>query len=263
MNNNHNLVYPKETDYYDINVFNNNFSRLADAIDSTTIDKREEIIVAAYNSTSPLKSSASFTCTQGDCSPIIAQAVNAAGNGGTVILLDGDFYVNTVCRINKSVHIKGLGKFYTRLNSNKASVLSILNLGEMYITVENIGFYTEPGSSNSYAIDVATTYAVIKDCYFNMKYLDVSDDAAAILIYCSGYTSIRNCIFEQADDSRFMVNSKDYVWKGNMYGCYAQVFSTYNQIPIKVNLMNAAGANEISFGAQNTKIYVKGTEYNS
>ena len=33
MNTNYGLTYPKETDFYDINIFNSNFSALADGID--------------------------------------------------------------------------------------------------------------------------------------------------------------------------------------------------------------------------------------
>ena len=56
MNNNYNITYPSGTDYYDINVFNNNFSKLADAVDSVRSSGYQgDIIVAAYNSTNPLK----------------------------------------------------------------------------------------------------------------------------------------------------------------------------------------------------------------
>ena len=37
MNTNYGLTYPKETDFYDINIFNSNFSALADGIDSAKI----------------------------------------------------------------------------------------------------------------------------------------------------------------------------------------------------------------------------------
>ena len=54
MNNNYNITYPSGTDYYDINVFNNNFSKLADAVDSVRSSGYQgDIIVAAYNSTNP------------------------------------------------------------------------------------------------------------------------------------------------------------------------------------------------------------------
>ena len=58
MNTNYGLTYPKETDFYDINIFNSNFSALADGIDSvknTTVKGNHEIVIASENSSERVK----------------------------------------------------------------------------------------------------------------------------------------------------------------------------------------------------------------
>ena len=51
MNTNYGLTYPKETDFYDINIFNSNFSALADGIDkaknNNTVKSNYEIVIAS------------------------------------------------------------------------------------------------------------------------------------------------------------------------------------------------------------------------
>ena len=54
MNTNYGLTYPKETDFYDINIFNRNFSTLADGIDkaknNNTVKSNYEICSSQYYS---------------------------------------------------------------------------------------------------------------------------------------------------------------------------------------------------------------------
>lgn len=258
MNNNYNLTYPKETDYYDINVFNTNFSNLADAIDNSRSGGGSgsggEVIVAAHNSKSPLRSSADYTCTQEDCSDTIQQAVTAAGEGGTVLLLDGDFYVKSTIEITTTVRFKGLGMYNTILNVD--NIFSAIHLDAANSYIEDIGFHCGDGTNrNTIAIEIAESFIVVENCHFRMNYSSKSDSVAAIYIASNGYNVIRNCFFEQPE-GRYMVNSPEYNMRGLIYGNYAEELNSDKSISIKINLRDRTSYDSMSFGAQKSEIYI-------
>ncbi len=256
MNNNYDIVYPTENDYYDINVFNQNFSTLADAIDRNTGAKGSggEVIVAAYNSKSPLKSSAGYTCSQEDCSATIKQASEAAGEGGTVLLLDGDFYVKTTVEIKQSIRFRGLGMYYTRLNVD--NIFSGINLDAPRSYISDMGIFCGSGSGlNTIALMLSQSFIVVENCHFCMNYSDVSDTVAAIYIDSNGYNVIRNCFFEQPE-GRYMINSPEYNMRGIIYGNYAEVLNSDKAIAIKINLRDRTSYDNMSFGAQKSEVYI-------
>lgn len=82
MNTNYGLTYPKETDFYDINIFNRNFSALADGIDkaknNNTVKSNYEIVIASENSSERVKKTADFICSAEDSS-IVFQKCNKFG----------------------------------------------------------------------------------------------------------------------------------------------------------------------------------------
>ena len=256
MNNNYGLVYPDENDYYDINVFNQNFSSLADAIDKNkgAGGSRGEIIVAAYNSKNKLRDSADHTCTRDDCSDIIKQATQEAGEGGTVLLLDGDFYVNKTIEITDSVRLKGLGMYCTRLQV--ANIFSAVDLNTSKAYIQDMGFFCCDGvEMNSMAIEVSQAFNVIENCHFHMNYSTSEDTVAAIYIDANGYNIIRSCFFEQPE-GRYMINSPKYNMRGMIYGNYAEQIDSDNSIAIKINLKDRTSYDNMSFGAQKSEIYI-------
>lgn len=261
MNNNYNITYPSETDYYDINVFNNNFSKLADAVDSVRSSGYQgDIIVAAYNSTNPLKNYAHFTCTQSDCSAILNSAINKVNAGGKIILLDGDFYLSSFWTINKNVHITGMGKFFTTFNKrNDNTQAQLIKITANDVLIENIGFKTNPNTTNSNIILISSIRAEINSCYFYITYTGSGDNACPILCtYQFGYMAIRNCVIDKYKDSRYIVRAENSQWRGTMTGNYVTNISDNSQLAVAVNLMNQTSKEQIDFGGQKTAIYIKG-----
>ncbi len=256
MNNNYNITYPNENDYYDINIFNQNFSALADAIDKSKGAKGSggEVIVAAHNSKSPLKSSAGYTCTQDDCSSVILQAVTEAGEGGTVLLLDGDFNVKTKMEISSTVRLKGLGMYYTRFNAD--SISSAVELKSPNCCIQDIGFHCGSGEGlNTMAVELSNSFIVIENCHFCMNYSDSSDSVAAIYVNSNGYNVVRNCFFEQPE-GRYMINSPEYNMRGIICGNYAEALNSDKAIAIKINLKDRTSYDNMSFGSQKSEVYI-------
>lgn len=265
MNNNYNITYPSGTDYYDINVFNNNFSKLADAVDSVRSSGYQgDIIVAAYNSTNPLKNYAHFTCTQGDCSNILNSALSKVNAGGRIILLDGDFYLTNVWTINKKVNITGMGKFYTTFNKRDDNMQAqLIKTTANEILIENIGFKTNPNTSNSNIISIGSNKVEINSCYFYITYTGSGDSACPIhFSYQFAYTAIRNCLIEKYKDNRYIVRAENSQWRGIMTGNFVTNISDNSQLAVAVNLMNQTSKDQIDFSGQKTAIYIKGSLVN-
>ncbi|MBS4869089.1 MAG: hypothetical protein KHZ95_05250 [Eubacterium sp.] len=265
MNNNYNITYPSGTDYYDINVFNNNFSKLADAVDSVRSSGYQgDIIVAAYNSTNPLKNYAHFTCTQGDCSNILNSALSKVNAGGRIILLDGDFYLTNIWTINKKVHITGMGKFYTTFNKRDDNIQAqLIKTTANEILIENIGFKTNPNTSNSNIISIGSNKVEINSCYFYITYTGSGDSACPIhFSYQFAYTAIRNCLIEKYKDNRYIVRAENSQWRGIMTGNFVTNISDNSQLAVAVNLMNQTSKDQIDFSGQKTAIYIKGSLVN-
>lgn len=266
MNSNYNLVYPEATDYYNINVFNSNFSNLADGIDEAKAGGyKDNIIVAAYNSTNPLKSCADYTCTQNDCASILSSAITKAGNCGKVTLLDGDFYLNSLLDVRNSVHISGMGKFFTKLhkiNNNIEAYLIRLLCSE--ITIDNMGFLCETENSNFFMIYIGYTNSEINSCFFSATNSNtLYNEAGFIMIdYTRGFTAIRDCIFEKYSNLPYIVRAEKSQWRGIMNGNFVTNLEGYTQVPVAVNLINITSYNEIDFGNQKTNVYLKGALLN-
>lgn len=262
MNNNYNLTYPSENDYYDINVFNNNFSKLADGIDEAKAGGYSgEIIIAAYNSTNPLKSCADYKCTQSDCTSILNAAVSKADNKGKIVLLDGDYYLENIWTINKSLHITGMGKFFTKIHEGDNSIKpNILRITGSEVLIDNIGFEINGNTGNSNLISIGNDKIEINSCYFYLPYnLNSADSAAPIVFECQFvYSSIKNCFFEKYKDDRYVIRAEDTYVIGTISGNFVRIIDTNTQIAVPVNLQSAQSYEQIDFGNQKTTVYLKG-----
>ena len=261
MNSNYNLNYPSANDYYDINIFNNNFSKLADGIDDAKAGGyKNEVIVAAYNSKSPLKDCADFVCTQDDCTSILNSAVTKAYEGGTIRFLDGDYYLTNILEIRKSINIKGDGKYSTILHK-KGNYAYLLKHYGSKSHIEKIGFECNTEALNLCLLLIGNNKIEIDDCYFNVPIDGGQNDAAPITIdYDFGYTAIRNCLFEKYKNTRFVVQAENSQWRGIMTGNFVTYIPDHTQIPVAVNLKNSTSHNEVDFGSQKTTIYIKGVQ---
>lgn len=261
MNSNYSLTYPAVTDYYDINIFNNNFSNLADGIDQAKAGGYEgDVIVAAYNSTNPLKNSAHFVCTQEDCSTILNQAINKVNTKGRIILLDGDFYLTNIWTINKSVHITGMGKFYTTFYKKDDNIQScLIKITSNEVLFENIGFKSNTNTTDSNIFIIGSNKVEINSCYFYLLYKSSGNTACPIVFnYQFAYTVIKNCLFEKYKDSRYIVRGENSQWRGTMSGNFVTALDDNSQIACAVNLKNRTSYEQIDFGNQKTTVYING-----
>lgn len=260
MNSKYNLNYPTGDDYYDINIFNNNFSNLADGIDDAKAGGfKGEVIIAAHNSKNPLKSCADFVCGTSDCTDVLKSAVDKAIVGGKIRFLDGDYYIENEWIINKSVHIYGESKFSSIIHKNGLLSKNIA-INAIKCSITNMGFITDNNLANQTFLKLANDLIDIDNCYFKQIYKS-NTDAAAISINNTGafYNTVKNCLFEKYSGVRFVVNAVDSLWAGVMTGNYVRNPDTREQLAVGVNLQNTTSLNNIDFGSQETAIYIKGT----
>ena len=107
MNTNYGLTYPKETDFYDINIFNSNFSALADGIDSaknTTVKGNHEIVIASENSSERVKKVADFICSAEDSSIVFQNAINTVEVGCSIFVASGYYKFKSTVNIQNTLH---------------------------------------------------------------------------------------------------------------------------------------------------------------
>ena len=259
MNSNYNLSYPTADDYYDINIFNNNFSNLADGIDDAKAGGyKSEVIIAAYNSQNPLKNCADFTCTQSDCITILNAATEKVYTNGTIRFLDGDFYLSSEWTIKKSLNIKGDGKYSSTIHK-KGNYAYLIKLHGEKIIVENIGIECNVDYLNYCLFYIANDKIEINNCYFNVPLNGAENEAAPIILgYNFGYTAIRDCLFEKYKNTKYIVRAEESDWRGIMTGNFVTNIDSQTKLPVAVNLKSSLCRTQIDFGSQDTAIYIKG-----
>lgn len=260
MNNNYGLVYPSQDSFYNVDVTNNNFSRLADGIDAAKSGgEKASVIVAAFNSKSPLKSCADFTCGIGDCISVLNSAMEKVQNGGEVLMLDGDYYINSRFFIEKSICLRGMGGRHTRIRKHEESSESILlYLRAEGAVVSGIGIYTDECAEDSHGIFVTAAEAVIENCRFKMA--EALGHSVYTNIYLSnlgGFIRINGCVFDKFKDERYNILG-DGSWYGTVYGNYCINSNSKMPMPVRINLYDDASYENLSIGAQKTELYVGG-----
>ena len=261
MNNNYGLVYPSRDSYYNVDVFNSNFSKLADGIDIVkSAGSKSQIIVAAYNSKNPLKGYSDLVCSAGDCSDVFAQALEKAEEGGEILLLDGDFYLKKTFEINRSVTIKGLGKKVTRINKHidiPVTERAIIHMSATDISLYDLGIYNNEDETGVHCVTVLRPGQTIDNCYFIMGSSQGSGLSQIYLSNKGGYVRISNCIFEKYNDLQYSIYI-DNVWYGAIYGNCCINADNNESMPLKINLYSDKSRQGIGFGAQNAAVYLNG-----
>ncbi len=261
MNYNYGLVYPSQDSFYNVDVTNNNFSRLADGIDAAKSGgAKSAVVVAAYNSKNPLKANADFTCGTGDCIPTLNSALEKVNEGGEILLLDGDYYIKTRLMVEKSVTIRGMGGNHSRINKHDDSTdIIMLYLSARNVNLKDIGIYTDSNASGSHGIFVVGSGSVIEGCRFKMNEIVGYDVYTNVyLSNLGGHVRINGCVFEKYNDDRYNILS-DGNWSGVVYGNYCINTESEKQMDVKINLNSNESWQNMSFGAQKSKIYLGGS----
>lgn len=135
---------------------------------SSTAQKRTEIVVATYNTTSTAKDSADFIATSNDATTAINSAINAVGNGGTVRLLDGTYNLKGTLTINKSVKIVGAG-YSTALNQggyNNSECDNAIAIRARNVYLEDFMLCTYKCSSPNSLLEITADGSIIRNMFF-------------------------------------------------------------------------------------------------
>ncbi len=263
MNNNYGLVYPSQDNYYNIDVFNNNFSKLADGIDMIRSgSSKSQTIVAAYDSKNPLKGYADFVCTANDCSEAFKNALAQTEQGGELLLLDGNFYLKYSFDINKAVTVRGMGGRFTRIHKHESMPVTENNIFKVTaenVNIKDIGIHNIVDGTDMHCICLFRPNQVIDGCCFTQGDSRPGNNMSGIyLSNKGGYVRISNCTFEKYNNTTDNIYIDDK-WYGTIYGNACSEIDSDSPLPVKITLFSDKSYENIGFGAQNGAIYVGST----
>lgn len=253
------LTYPTAEDYYDVEVFNSNFSRIADL---ACRNRESKIIVATYKSRDPLVSYADFYCTDDNAGAIIKNAVDAAGPGGKVLLLDGTYYIKEEVFADKGVIIEGLDRSKTILQQVDADGVAPIalklwadNIWVRNLTIRAAENQTTPAAPISVFFDNCTIENVIFD-------FTTTQATGAYPIYF-GTGSIRACVryclfYRNVTPEPGDMKAENTNFAGIFIGNMA-IGPQYSFENVRISLPSETSYNYSTFAGQVTDVYL-GTE---
>lgn len=265
MNGNYGLVYPAEKDYYDVNVTNSNFSKLADGIDAVKSGGlKKEVVIASYNTANPYKSVSDYVCTETNASEILAEAVNSCCEGGVILFLDGDYYFGSMVTVDKSVTIWGYGTNTRFIQADQFTGYAILELTKDNTVVKEICMEDSVKAvSGIHLISVSAQSVSVGDCSFVMNRSNESNGVAPL--YTESYRCrvlMVGCYIRKHNDAKYVINAENTVIYGVVMGNYCECIDNDEELSVSINVKNIASAQKVKYGAQNTKLFVNGGAYN-
>lgn len=266
MNNNYGLVYPSLKDYYDVNVTNSNFSKLADGIDAVKSGGlKKEIVVATYDTVNSYKDVADYVCTKTNASEILQKAIDSCKSGGVIMLLDGSYTINATVNINKEITIMGFGNKTNIIQADVFTGYTMFNASANNITIKDLTFNDSTNAITSvYFVTVNNISIKIGGCDFILNRNNTQNQYAAI--YCPGYKCrvlVMGCYMRKHNDSGSFIYSGDCITTGVVMGNYCEDIDDDNELPITIWAKNNDSAAKIKNGAQKTVINLKtGGVYN-
>ncbi len=264
MNENYGLVYPAEKDYYDVNVTNSNFSKLADGIDVIKNGGlKKEVVIAAYNTLNPYKSVSDYVCTETNASEIFEKAVNDCCEGGVILFLDGDYYFSSTVTVDKSVTIWGYGTNTRFIQADQFTGYALIKLNKDNTVIKEICMEdSERATGGIHFLSISAVSVSVGDCSF---IINNDDDNGIVPVYIESYKCrilMVGCYIRKHDDDKYVINAPQAVLYGIVMGNYCECIDTDEELSVKINVINTASAKRIKYGAQNTQLYVKGSVYN-
>ena len=257
MNTNYGLTYTKETDFYDINIFNSNFSALADGIDSAkniTVKGNHEIVIASENSSERVKKVADFICSAEDSSIVFQNAINAVEVGCSIFVASGYYKFKSTVNINKTLYIHGCNNSTNLYQAGADSVKAIFNITAKDVELKNLKFADSKGNSSEPLLYIQAENVVIDTCWFE-QYQNTKLSVNAIYFKnCSALMRIVNCCFAKMEnDSATVINCKSVNSAGIISGNYCLSNNYMGNMPVKISVKDSLSKSRLITGNQNTE----------
>lgn len=266
MNKNYNLVYPGLKDYYDVNIFNSNFSNLADGIDSVKSGGlKREVVVASYNTKNPYKEAADFVCTSSNAGDVIANAIEKCCEGGVILFLDGDYIIDKTVKITKTLTLMGYGAKTRFIENSIFDGYTMLYADAENITIKDISFEDNAAAIGGIHIITAAKHSIIiGGCDFTINRSSDGDNVA--VLYTMGYKCrilMLGCYIRKHRDNHYIIVGRETYVAGVIMGNYCECIDDDTEIDFNIIVINSSSASKIRHAAQNTRIYIAtGGEYN-
>lgn len=258
MNTNYGLTYPKETDFYDINIFNRNFSALADGIDkaknSNTVKSNYEIVIASENSSERVKKTADFICSAEDSSIVFQNAINSAEDGCSIFVASGYYKFKSTVNINKTLYIHGCNNTTNLYQVGGNSVKAIFNITGKDVELKNLKFGDSKGNESEPLLYVRAENIVIDTCWF-AQYQNTQLNVNSICFKnCSAFMRIVNCCFARMEnDTATIINCNSVPSAGIISGNYCLSNNYMGNMPVKISVMDSSSKSKLIIGNQNTE----------
>lgn len=265
MNGNYGLVYPSESDYYDVGVTNLNFSKLADSIDDIKSGGlKKEVVVAAYNSLNPYKEVSDYVCGRTNASEVLANAVNDCCEGGVILFLDGDYYFSSAVEINKSVTLWGYGSSTRFIQGDEFTGYALIKLNKADSVVREICFEDNlKAVGGIHFINVNAVSVSVGDCSFIMN--RGSEDNYVAPVYITAYRCrilMVGCFIRKHNDLKYTISANETALYGVVMGNYCECIDDDSELSVRINVVSSDSVKKIKCGAQDTMFFVKGGKYN-
>lgn len=263
MNTNYGLTYPSESDYYDINVFNSNFSKLADGIDSSksgTAQKgNAEIVIASSNSSARIQAAADYICPQGNSSTVFQQAVDEAEYGCSVFVAPGDYTFASTVNISKRLYIHGCNNSSNLAQAAADSVKAVFSVasGGRDSEFRNLKFSDAKGNSSEPIIYVQAENIVFDTCWFEQYHNSTLSVNSIYFQNCAALMRIVNCCFARMEsDSAVIINCSKVNAAGIVSGNYCLSNNGMGNMPVKIWVKDNSSSGRIMTGSQNTSVVI-------
>lgn len=257
MNTNYGLTYPKETDFYDINIFNSNFSALADGIDkakNNTAKGNYEIVIASENSSERVKKVADFICSDDDASIAFQKAIDTAEEGCSIFIASGYYKFKSTVNINKTVYIHGCNNTTNLYQTGADSVKAIFNITAKDVELKNLKFGDSKGNESEPLLYVRAENIVIDTCWF-AQYQNTKLNVNSICFEnCSAFMRIVNCCFARMEnDKATIINCGRVPSAGIISGNYCLSNNYMGNMPVKISVKDSLSKSRLMTGNQNTE----------
>lgn len=249
---NYNLILPEAEDYYDVAVFNENFSCIDKVMNSSGNDK---IIIASYDTSSNKKAKADYVCTSTNAAYIIQQAIDEAKDGDEILLLRGTYNIRSTVEINKGVTITGKGMAHTALVKEEDNNFGpIFNITGLNVRIEKLMLCEYNQSSGvRNIILMGGNNIILKEVFFVQRGKSLDGSAIVKSVADCYYSRIQDCrIYRDVVDDNIMFDLSAYGFSGAVLG---NILSGASNISLNFN-NDTSRNNTAVYGNHSIEIYV-------
>lgn len=249
---NYKMTLPQPQDYYDVEVFNNNFKIIDKALLKSGKDRT---IVASFDTDAYGKAVADYVCDENNAQQTLQQAVSSLKYGGELFLMEGTYYINSCLRINKSIVIKGRGCHFTKLIKNQGTE-ALINICADAVTIEGVMLVDDYDDKDNLRdmLLLGKSDAHLKNVFFVQKGQQLAQSSMVRLVADSEYIRIDNCRFfrEYSLNERCMLNLGRFKFSGCIMGNFISGNDNFS-----INFCDEESRdNTIVYGNHKTDIYI-------